>query len=61
MQRHQYTSYDAPIRHQYLYSRTSNAVAGLSRVNTDGWKSPSPDSEVYYDNGFDREFHERRD
>jgi hypothetical protein len=60
-QRHQYTSYDAPVRHQYLYSRTSNAVAGSSRVNTDGWKSPSPDSEVYYDSGFDREFHERRD
>ncbi|KAJ8587507.1 hypothetical protein M405DRAFT_843131 [Rhizopogon salebrosus TDB-379] len=60
-QRHQYTSYDAPVRHRYSYSRTSNAVAGSSRVNTDGWKSPSPDSEVYYDNGFDREFRERRD
>ncbi|OAX30736.1 hypothetical protein K503DRAFT_806803 [Rhizopogon vinicolor AM-OR11-026] len=46
-------------RHQYSYSRTSNAVAGSSRLNTDGWKSKSP--EVYYDDAPGREFYEPRD
>ncbi|OJA12621.1 hypothetical protein AZE42_11220 [Rhizopogon vesiculosus] len=46
-------------RHQYSYSCTSNAVAGSSRLNTDGWKSKSP--EVYYDDVPGREFYEPRD
>ncbi|KAG2060365.1 hypothetical protein BDR06DRAFT_967356 [Suillus hirtellus] len=40
------------MHHQYSYSCTSNAVAGSSRLNTNDWKSKSP--EVYYDDdGFD--------
>ncbi|KAG1840420.1 hypothetical protein C8R48DRAFT_679591 [Suillus tomentosus] len=47
-------------RHQYSYSHTSNAVAGSLRLNTNDWKSKSP--EVYYDDdGFDGEFHEPSD